>query len=119
MVLYEMLTGVHPFRRETKAETSAAILGGQPKPIGELRAPTPELQPLQHLVGKLLAKDSEERYQLAHEVLTDLNRLRDDSTVVPGRNDPVRRMPTGLWVILLIAVGVIAKVTPSRRRLKT
>ncbi len=70
MVLFEMLTGVHPFRRETKAETTAAILNEQPLPIDKLRRDISEL--LQHLVEKLLAKDPDGRYRSAAEVRTDL-----------------------------------------------
>jgi len=41
-VLYEMLTGVHPFRKGGPAETAAAILADEAPPLGQYMEDVPE-----------------------------------------------------------------------------
>jgi serine/threonine protein kinase len=55
IVLFEMLTGVHPFRKDTPADTAAAILAADPVPLDALpdtAAP---------IVQSLLVKDLDQR----------------------------------------------------------
>ena len=60
VVLYEMLTGINPSRREVEAETTSAILTEEPP---ELTGELAEIPPLlRHTVRKMLAKDPERRY---------------------------------------------------------
>ena len=73
MVLYELLTGRHPFGKETTLETAAAILNETPAPLTHHRQDAPDL--LEHILAKLLAKVPAERCQLAHDVRTDLTRV--------------------------------------------
>ena len=81
IVLYEMLTGVHPFQRPHAMETASAILRDEPAPLARHVKEAPEL--LEHVVGKALAKDPEERYQSARELKTDLRRLVSGHSAVP------------------------------------
>ncbi|MCH7805236.1 MAG: serine/threonine-protein kinase [Acidobacteria bacterium] len=76
VVLYEMLTGVNPFKGDTSADTSHAILGETPPPLTRYTEDIPVL--LQHIVKKMLAKESDRRYQLIHDVRTDLSELLRD-----------------------------------------
>ncbi len=55
IVLFETITGVHPFRGDTPADTVATILGDDPTPLDAL----PE--PVAPIVRGLLAKDPEQR----------------------------------------------------------
>jgi len=73
ILLYEMLTGVHPFRRSSPMDTVSAILNDPPPPLSRYTEELPEL--LQHTVRKILAKDPNHRYQSIHEVWTNLNEL--------------------------------------------
>jgi TolB-like protein len=73
IVLYEMLAGVHPFSKGTAMDTAASILNSQPPPTSRYRKDLPEV--LEHVVGKMLAKEPGDRYQLVHEVRTDLERV--------------------------------------------
>jgi serine/threonine protein kinase len=59
-VLYEMVTGVSAFRRQTNAETTAAISRDEPKQFaaGMIDAPPPFLW----IVDRCLAKDPAQRY---------------------------------------------------------
>jgi TolB-like protein len=72
VVLYEMLTGVHPFSKGTSMDTAAAILNVSPPPLVRYRE-VPEI--LQRVVGKMLAKEPGQRYQLVSEVRADLDRV--------------------------------------------
>ena len=72
IILYEMLTGVHPFLRAEAMETASAILTEAPPPLARHREGLPEI--LQHTVKKMLAKERSGRCQSAQEVLDDLDR---------------------------------------------
>jgi serine/threonine protein kinase/tetratricopeptide (TPR) repeat protein len=76
-VLYEMATGVTPFRGKTTAEIYDAILNRGPAPPAQLN---PEVPPqLQEIIAKCLEKDVGLRCQSAVEIRTDLERLRRDT----------------------------------------
>ncbi len=73
IVLYEMLTGIHPFRRGQEMVTASAILNEDPPPLSEHEAELPGV--LQHTIRKMLTRDPAQRYQSIHEVRTNLNQL--------------------------------------------
>jgi eukaryotic-like serine/threonine-protein kinase len=76
-VLYEMATGVLPFRGESSGVIFNAILDGTPTPAVRLN---PDLPPkLEEIINKCLEKDRGLRYQHASDIRTDLQRLKRDS----------------------------------------
>src|SRR5262249_25889850 len=77
VVLYEMVTGLPPFRGDTSGEIFDRILNREPAPPVRLN---PELPAeMERIIDKLLEKDREIRYQHASDVLVDLKRLKRDS----------------------------------------
>jgi eukaryotic-like serine/threonine-protein kinase len=77
VVLYEMVTGVQPFRGETSGVITEAILNRTP--VAPVRL-NPNLFPkLEEIVNKALEKDKKLRYQNAADIRTDLQRLKRDS----------------------------------------
>ncbi len=77
VVLYEMVTGVHPFKKDSIMDTAQTILSATPPPIARYVHDVSEL--LQDTIRKMLAKDPEERYQTVKGLIIDLRRLNLDT----------------------------------------
>ena len=73
VVLYEMITGQHPFKGDYDKAVMYSILNEDPEPITAVRTGVPI--ELEVHVGKCLAKDPAQRYQHADELTTDLASL--------------------------------------------
>jgi serine/threonine protein kinase/tetratricopeptide (TPR) repeat protein len=76
VVLYELITGHRPFGGKTWHHTMVAITDIEPAPIERfVKGASPSLQ---QVIRRVLAKDREERYQNARELLVDLEKLQDE-----------------------------------------
>jgi len=111
VVLYEMVTGVLPFRGETSGVIAEGILNRAP--VAPVRL-NPDVSPkLEEVVNKALEKDRKLRFQSAAEVRTDLERLKRNSgsgytaTATAGTPPPVRHNKSAI-----VAAGV-ALVVPA------
>ncbi|MBA2702443.1 MAG: protein kinase [Blastocatellia bacterium] len=90
VVLYEMLAGRVPFQGKDIHRQIIAIQEADPPPLSQTVAGVPDR--LEEIVAKCLAKDKEERYQSAKDLLIDLRNLRRkldvdaeiERTVAPG-----------------------------------
>ncbi len=87
-VLFEMVTGVPAFQKQTHAETTAAILRDAPERLGArmLQAPPPFIW----IVERCLAKDPKQRYASSHDLARDLAAIRDRLADIPTRHSEPR-----------------------------
>ena len=76
VVLYEMVAGRQPFDGATPTDVIISIAEREPEPLARC-APEVPIQ-LERIVKKALAKDREERYQTAEDLLIDLKGLRHE-----------------------------------------
>ena len=74
VVLYEMAAGCAPFTGETSSHVGVSILEKEPAPLGQFVPNVPT--ELQRIVRKALAKERDDRYQSARDLLIDLKNLR-------------------------------------------
>jgi len=107
VVLYEIATGVRPFRGDTDALVFDGILNRAAVAADRVNAAIPAA--LTAVIEKALEKDRGLRYQSAADILADLRRLTRDASSGSVRVAPARRTSTA-WVIAAVAVvtGAVA-----------
>jgi eukaryotic-like serine/threonine-protein kinase len=112
-VLYEMVTGVKPFRGETTGLIFDSILNRAPSPLVRFN---PDVPPrLEEIIDKVLEKDRRFRCQTAAELEADLKRLKRDiesgKTVAITKDFPrprtsnLRMLAAVLTVLALVAAS--------------
>ena len=74
-IIHEMVTGTLPFKGTTTSHTIVQILEKDLAPLSQL-AKEPVPPELERIVSKALAKNPDERYQTAKDMLIDLRSLR-------------------------------------------
>jgi len=117
VIMYEAASGRVPFSGNNYLSVISQVLNETPKPLREIR---PELSDeFEAIVNKALAKDRNDRYNDANEMLGDLNALLDDPTHSTERAKitgprrllpkPVQKIPRVAWAIGAagLAVGLV------------
>ena len=108
-VLYEMCTGMLPFRGDTSALIFKAILDREPTAAVRLNPDVP--LELERIVKKALEKDRDVRYQHSSDVTADLRRLKRDTesgktTATQASTDKTLKRP-GLWVVVAACIAAL------------
>jgi len=111
-VLYEMVTGVLPFRGESTGVLFDCILNQAP--VSPLRLNSDAPTALEEIINKCLEKDRSLRYQHASEIRIDLQRLRRDTS--SGKLPAVAELESPSWwqrrpwAVALAAIAILAIV---------
>ena len=87
-LLFEMLTGRRAFEGKTRASLIGAILKDEPPPVSRVQPVVPAA--LDRIISTCLAKNPDDRYQSARDLVRDLTWVRS------GSNDIVKA-PTMTW----------------------
>jgi eukaryotic-like serine/threonine-protein kinase len=109
-VLYEMLSGVRAFRRDTTAETMTAVLKDDPP---ELSASGRPVSPaLERIVRRCLEKSPEQRFQSARDLSFALSAFSGTEASGIGRASAAPVVPgrRPVLVLLLAALALAAVV---------
>jgi tetratricopeptide (TPR) repeat protein len=91
-VLFEMATGEPAFGGRSTAEVFAALLMKEPPPVSSLNPAMPSA--LDPIVAKLLAKNRDQRYRSAEELLADLETVSSSASPSAGAVPPVTASST-------------------------
>ncbi|MCX6567452.1 MAG: protein kinase [Candidatus Aminicenantes bacterium] len=82
VVFYETLTGELPFHGANEQSMIFAILNTRPKPASELNKSIPS--EVEHILTRALAKDPDQRYDSAADMLDDLDKARAGAPIAPA-----------------------------------
>ena len=109
VVLYEMLTGKKAFTGKTQASLFGAILKDEPTPISTIQPVTPPV--LDHVVKRCLAKEPDERWQAAGDVMRELKWVAEAPGMVTAAargSSPLRSARLAWFVSTILLVALVA-----------
>jgi len=107
LLLYEMMTGQHPFRADSPLDTAVAIIDRDCPPLpAELSETVPELQ---SFLEQLLAKHADQRPDSLQQVKATLSQLLEETTSVTGL--PISRTRPRKWFAAISAIALVVAVS--------
>jgi TolB-like protein/Flp pilus assembly protein TadD/tRNA A-37 threonylcarbamoyl transferase component Bud32 len=112
VVLYEMLSGKRPFKKDTAPETMAAILKEEPPQLSGTNQTVPP--GLDRIVRHCLEKDPGNRFHSAKDVSFALETSSTEPTTGAGREPRHRLTRTGLAAAVVVALAAAALLWSRR-----
>lgn len=113
IILYEMLSGVLPFKGEYEVALLYSINNEEPIPIEQFRADVPA--PVSAIIMSCLRKNPDQRYQSMAQLLQDLQALLDghkiSTSALPANNRSKKRFRYLAGTLLIILSLVSAWLT--------
>ncbi len=113
-VLYEMATGRRAFEGKSQLSVASAILEKDPEPLSATQPTAPPAFDL--VIRTCLAKDPDERFQTAHDLMLQLRWLAQPSSpsaaaaaaqpAMPARTPRTRAIWAACAVLALVAAGL-------------
>jgi serine/threonine protein kinase len=116
VIIYEMVAGMMPFRGATSSHTIVQILEKEPVPLTQLTHGKVPAE-LQRIVNKSMAKNADERYQTAKDMLIDLRNLQRQldreaelqRSMTPNRSDLPAIISSGVAVATAETVDAVTE----------
>ena len=114
-VVYEMVTGKKAFEGASQASLVGAIMNSQPQSMSALEAMTPPA--FDYLVRTALAKDPDDRWQTAHDLMGQIKWIVEGGTEVgipapvAGQRRKKERLAWGLVSLLALStlgIGILS-----------
>ncbi len=111
VVLYEFLTGKHPFKGKNRQATFQAIISENPPPPSSIDPELPEA--IDHILAKVLEKDADKGYQTAADLRADLKIVKrelDSFATSDGHSSSsftFRRERRSRWPIVVAAAASV------------
>ena len=116
-LLYEMATGRRAFEGKSQASLISAIMDKEPPPISQLQPLTPPS--LERLVKVCLAKDPDDRFQMAHDVMQELKWIGEAPSGVAGptvgARGPTSRREVLAWTLAATGLFAVAGLIAAQR----
>jgi serine/threonine protein kinase len=110
VVLYEMLTGQHPFGRATAPEMQTAVLREDPLPLERVAVGVPAS--IVRLIGHCLNKQPERRPQSAGDLALFLEALNDKPSLPTSAHDVSAARPWRVRLVAAIAAFLVLLTAP-------
>jgi TolB-like protein/tetratricopeptide (TPR) repeat protein len=107
-ILYELLSGKKAFKRDTNAETMAAIMLQEPPELSESGRSIPVT--LDHIVKHCLEKDRDSRFQSARDIAFALSEASGATSTVTSGVQAVAPAPRGNSRVWIVAAAVVVLV---------
>jgi Tol biopolymer transport system component len=113
-VLHEMITGKRAFQGKTQVLLISSIATSEPPPLSSAEPATPPV--LDHVVKTCLAKNPDDRWQTARDLLAELRWIAEGgaaaTAIMPAVAAPNRRsqrfLGYGVTAAAVVAAGVLA-----------
>ncbi len=112
VLMYELASGSHPFRRETPALTTAAILDARYPGLPGASGKSGELDPI---LSRMLARVPADRYPTIGDCLADLRQVEQRTIPAAAANGSSRRKFSWGLATFGAAAAVLAVVLVSNR----
>ena len=94
-VLFEMLTGKKAFEGKTRASLIGAIMHAEPPPVSQVQPVAPAA--LNHIVARCLAKDPDDRWQSARDLMHELKWVADGGVSLDSAAQTTSPAPRSAW----------------------
>ncbi len=117
VVLYEMLTGVSPFRADESVQTIAKVLSDEAAPIQTLVPDLPEW--VCGIVGKAMAKKRDDRFSSAREFIAAVKENMKDATFVVPEIVSIKRRGFKKGPTWKSTITSVVREIPKEKRLLT
>src|SRR5262245_5300771 len=116
-VLYEMATGRKAFQGQSQASVIAAILTSEPPPLATVQPLAPPA--LERALRRCLAKDPEERWQSARDLMLELKWIAGtdprEASAASGPSIVRRRERVFMALTIVLATGTLFLALPRFR----